>query len=140
MALYRQNFRAHEGVPGRLAAPHGAICVFALTAGTEAEAWRLFRSRELWRLSRDRGVFPPLPSVEEAEAYEYSPDELARIERMRARAIVGAPEQVIAKLSDVAARHGAAEVAVLTPCHDPAARQASFRLLAEANAARPAAT
>jgi hypothetical protein len=26
------------------------------------------------------------------------------------------------------------EVAVLTPCHDQAARQASFRLLAEANA------
>jgi hypothetical protein len=28
---------------------------------------------------------------------------------------------------------------VLTPCHDPVARQASFRLLAEANAALPAA-
>jgi hypothetical protein len=30
-------------------------------------------------------------------------------------------------------------VAVLTPCHDQAARQTSFRLLAEANAALPAA-
>jgi luciferase family oxidoreductase group 1 len=139
LALYRQGFRAHEGVPGRLAAPQAAIAVFALTAATEAEAWRLFKSRELWRLSRDRGVFPPLPSVEEAERYDYSSDELARIERMRARAIVGAPEQVLAKLSEVAAAHGAAEVAVLTPCHDPAARQASFRLLAEANAALPAA-
>ena len=27
---------------------------------------------------------------------------------------------------------GAAEVAVLTPCHDPAARRRSYRLLAEA--------
>jgi hypothetical protein len=34
---------------------------------------------------------------------------------------------------------GAEEVAVLTPCHDPAARQASFRLLAEANQAMAAA-
>jgi len=128
MALYRDGFRPSA----RLAAPHAALCVFALTAATEAEAWRLFRSRELWRLGRDRGVFAPLPSVAEAEAYEYSAEELARVERMRARAIVGAPEQVMAKLKAVAAEHGAEEIAVLTPCHDPAARQASFRLLAEA--------
>ncbi|WP_237216519.1 LLM class flavin-dependent oxidoreductase [Falsiroseomonas oryziterrae] len=138
MAIYRDGFRPQQA-PGRLAAPHGALAVFALTAGTEAEAWRLFKSRELWRLSRDRGVYPPLPSVEEAEAYAYSAEEQAKVERMRQRAIVGAPEQVLAKLRDVAAAHGAAEVAVLTPCHDPAARQASFRLLAEANAALPAA-
>ncbi len=139
MATYRQNFRPHGEVPGRLAAPHAAIAVFALTAPTEAEAFRLFRSRELWRLSRDRGVYPKLPSVEEAEAYDYSPDEQARIERMRARALVGAPDQVASKLQAVAQAHGVQEVAVLTPCHDPAARQASFRLLAEANAAVPAA-
>lgn len=139
MALYREQFRPHPDAAGRLGAPHGAVAVFALTADTEAEAWRLFKSRELWRLSRDRGVFPPLPSVAEAEAYRYGPEELARIERMRAQALVGAPEQVAAKLATLAAAHGAAEVAVLTPCHDPAARQASFRLLAEANAALPAA-
>jgi luciferase family oxidoreductase group 1 len=135
MALYRQHFRPSK----HLAAPHAAIAVFALTASTEAEAWRLFRSRELSRLWRDRGVFAPLPSVAEAEAHQYSPDEQAKAERMRARALVGAPEQVVAKLAAVAAAHGAEEVAVLTPCHDPAARQASFRLLAESNAAIPAA-
>ena len=32
----------------------------------------------------------------------------------------------------MAAAHGVQEVAVLTPCHDPAARQRSYRLLAEA--------
>jgi luciferase family oxidoreductase group 1 len=128
MALYRDGFRPSA----RLAQPHAALAVFALTAATEAEAWRLFRSRELWRLRRDQGVFAPLASVAEAEAYPYSPEEQARVERMRATAIVGAPEQVLAKLEGVAAEHGAQEVAVLTPCHDPAARQASFRLLAEA--------
>jgi luciferase family oxidoreductase group 1 len=135
MRLYREGFRPQPDVTGRLAAPHAAICVFALTAASEAEAWRLFKSRELWRLSRDRGVYPHLPSVEEAEAYAYSEAERAKLERMRERAIVGAPEQVLAKLREVAAAHGAEEVAVLTPCHDPVARQASFRLLAEANAA-----
>ena len=32
----------------------------------------------------------------------------------------------------LAAAHGAQEVAILSPCHDPAARQRSYRLLAEA--------
>jgi len=136
MALYRDGFRPQ---PGRMAAPHAALAVFAITASTEAEAWRLFKSRELWRLSRDRGIYPPLPSVEEAEAHPYSEAEQAKLARMRAGALVGAPEQVLAKLHAVAAAHGAQEVAVLTPCHDPAARQASFRLLAEANAALPVA-
>jgi luciferase family oxidoreductase group 1 len=135
MALYREGFRPSA----HLAQPHGALGVFALTAATEAEAWRLFRSRELWRLSRDRGIYPPLPSVADAEAYDYAPEEQAKVERMRERAIVGAPEQVIAKLAAVAAAHHSEEIAVLTPCHDAAARQASFRLLAEANAAVRAA-
>jgi len=131
MALYRDGFRPSA----RLAAPHAALCVFALTAATEAEAWRLFRSRELWRLRRDQGVFAPLASVAEAEAYRYSPAEQAAVDHMRARAIVGAPEQVLAKLDAVMQAHGAQEIAVLTPCHDADARQASFRLLAEANGA-----
>jgi luciferase family oxidoreductase group 1 len=138
MALYREGFRPHPATAGRLAAPHGALGVFALTAATEAEAFRLFKSRELWRLSRDRGVFPALPSVEEAEAYPYTPEERSRIERMRARAMVGAPEQVAAKLAALAAAHGVEEVAVLTPCHDPEARRSSYRLLAEANAVQVA--
>jgi luciferase family oxidoreductase group 1 len=132
MALYREGFRPHPDTPGRLAAPHAALCVFALTADTEAEAWRLYRSRELWRLSRDRGLFPKLPSVEEAEAYPYSEAERAHLDRLRERAIVGAPEQVGSRLAALAEAHGAAEVAVLTPCHDPGARRRSYELLIQA--------
>ncbi|WP_135467732.1 LLM class flavin-dependent oxidoreductase [Crenalkalicoccus roseus] len=132
LALYRQAFRPHPGRPGRLAAPHAAIGVFALAAETEAEAERLFRSRALWRLHRDSGRYPPLPSVEEAEAYPYTEAERAWVERLRARAILGAPEQVRARLEALARELGAAEVAVLTACHDPLARQRSYALLAEA--------
>ncbi|MBE9605214.1 LLM class flavin-dependent oxidoreductase [Acetobacteraceae bacterium H6797] len=129
METYRASFRAEAG---RLAAPHASITVFALTAATEAEAWRLFRSRELWRLGRDRGVYAPLPSVEAAEAHAYSEAELARIERIRERAIVGDPGQVAAKLKALGGKLGVQEVAVLTACHDPMARRESYRLLAEA--------
>ncbi|MCO6418702.1 LLM class flavin-dependent oxidoreductase [Siccirubricoccus sp. KC 17139] len=131
MQLYREHFQPQPAKLGRLAAPHAALGVFALTAETEAEAWRLYKSRELWRLFRDTGRFPPLPSVAEAEAYPFQPHERDYLDRLRAKAIVGAPEQVKAKLEAMAAAHGAAEVAVLTPCHDPAARQRSYRLLAE---------
>jgi luciferase family oxidoreductase group 1 len=136
LALYRARFRADAG---RLARPHAAIAVFALTASSEAEALRLYRSRELWRVHRSRGVYAPLPSPEEAEAHPWSEAERAQADRARARALIGAPERVAARIASLAAELGAEEVAVLTPCHDAVARQHSYRLLAEASRAVPAA-
>jgi luciferase family oxidoreductase group 1 len=129
LSLYREAFRP---TPGRLQAPLASVAVFALCAETEAAAWRLYRSRELWRLSRDRGIFPPLPSVEEAEAYPYTAAEAAHLERLRPRAIVGSAAQVKARLEALAEQLGVQEVAVLSPMHDPQARRESVRLLAEA--------
>ncbi|WP_159999786.1 LLM class flavin-dependent oxidoreductase [Roseomonas sp. 18066] len=129
LAQYRQSFRA---LPDRLDAPHAALAVFALCAETEAEAQRHFSSRALWRLSRDRGIYPPLPTPEEAAAHPYSEAERQKIERMQARAILGTPEVVRARLEALAEELGAQEVAVLTPVHDPAARRDSVRLLAGA--------
>ena len=130
--IYRQSFQPKPDLPARLSAPYPALAVFCLVADTEAEARRLFRSRELWRLKRDRGMFLPLPSVEEAEAYPYSDLELARLEQIRAQAMVGTPEQVRAKLEALSAAHGGiSEFAVITHCHDAAARQRSYTLLAE---------
>jgi luciferase family oxidoreductase group 1 len=131
MQLYRDNFRPQPDRPARLAAPHAGLGVFALTADTEAEAWRLFQSRALWRLRRDQGQYLALPSVEDAEAHPWTEAELARVEKLKAKALVGAPEQVKAKLEALAERHGASEIAVLTACHDPKARQRSYQLLAE---------
>jgi luciferase family oxidoreductase group 1 len=136
LALYRARFRPDAG---RLARPHAAVAVFALAAGTEAEALRLYRSRELWRVRRSRGLFAPLPSPEEAEAHPWTEAERAQAERGRARALVGAAEHVAARITGLAAELGADEVAVLTPCHDAAARRDSYRLLAEAARALPAA-
>jgi len=129
LSLYRESFRAEAG---RLPAPRAALAVFALCAPTEAEAERLFLSRAVWRLSRDRGIYPPLPSAGEAAAYPATPAEAARIERMREKALIGTPAQVRAKLEALAAELGAEEVAVLSPVHDPAARRESVQLLAEA--------
>jgi luciferase family oxidoreductase group 1 len=127
LALYREQFR-----PGpRLPQPHAAICVWAAAAESEAEAARLFTSRELQRLRRDQGEFAPLPSPEEAAAYGYTEGERARIARLRARGIYGTPDAVAAKLRDLAATLAVEEIAVLTTVHDAEARRRSYTLLAE---------
>jgi luciferase family oxidoreductase group 1 len=126
MALYRQNYRPSERFPQA----YGALCVWAMAAETEAEAARLFTSRERWRLGRDRGVFASLPSPEEAAAYLYSEAEMLRIERLRSRALYGTASAVGDKLRALAAEHGVEEIAILTTLHDPEARRRSYTLLA----------
>ena len=124
--VYREGYRPSPAHP----APHGAICVWALAADTEAEAARLFTSREIFRLGRDKGVFAPLPSPEEAATYVLSEGEHARRERLRARSFFGTPDGVGAKLRALAAAHQVEEIAILTTLHDPEARRRSYALLA----------
>ena len=125
--LYREGYRPSESHP----VPHAAICVWAVTAQTEAEAARLFTSREISRINRDKGIFAPLPSPEEAMAQTLSEGDRARVERLRARSFYGTPDVVGAKLRALAETHGAQEIAVLTTVHDPEARRRSYALLAE---------
>ena len=126
LQLYRETYRPSARHPE----PLGAICVWALAAETEAEARRLFSSRALARLNRDRGIFAPLASPEEAETYPYTDAEHAHIERIAERAIFGTPAMVARKLREIAGECGVQEVAVLTAAHDPAARRLSYTLLA----------
>ncbi len=126
MEVYRQGYRPSPRHPE----PHAAVCVWALAAETEAEATRLFSSRALARLWRDRGVFSPLPSPEEAAAYPYSDADRARLERISERAIYGTPAAVAARLRNMAEQLGVQEMAVLTTAHDAHARRQSYTLLA----------
>ena len=128
IAMYRDLYKPSERHP----APYVSVCVWALAAESEDEAERLYSSRALWRLSRDRGVFVPTPSPEEAAAHPWTDAERARAEKLRARAIVGTGAQVAERLTALALEVGADEVAVLSTAHDPRARRASYRLIAEA--------
>jgi luciferase family oxidoreductase group 1 len=126
IALYRETFRPSNF----LAEPYAALCVWAMAAESEQEAARLFTSREMFRLGRDRGIYNPLPSPAEAAAHHYSASDLARIERVRARAFYGTPDVVGAKLRALAEGLGVEEMAILTTVHDATARQHSYTLLA----------
>jgi luciferase family oxidoreductase group 1 len=127
LALYREHYRPS----GRHPKPYAALCVWALAAETEEKAAWLFRSRELWRLGRDRGVFTPLPSPEEAASYEYTEAERARVERLRERALYGTGPHVGQRLRSLSESRSVDEVAILTTVHNPEARRRSYSLLAQ---------
>ena len=126
LAIYREGYRPSA----RLPAPHAAICVWAMAADTQKEADYLFRSREMWRLNRDRGVFAALLSPEEAASYTLSESDQVRLERLRARAFYGTADGVAGQLNALATEHGVEEIAILTTLHDPEARRRSYTLLA----------
>ena len=126
--LYRRNFRPSAAC----AAPRATICVWALAADSEAEARRLLQTRELWRVGFEQGLRNPLVSPEQAAAHPYTPAERATVEALRRKATVGTPQQVAARLTELAQRLQLDELVVVTWTHDPVARHRSYTLLAQA--------
>ena len=124
--LYRQLYRPTALHP----TPQAVLCVWALAADTEAEAWHYFASRERWKLDRNRGAMGPLPSPEEVALRPYSAAEQMQVNQLRANALVGSGPQVAAKLRALAEWLGVDELVVITWTHDPAAQQRSYELLA----------
>jgi luciferase family oxidoreductase group 1 len=125
---YTRNFRPSAALPE----PQASVAVFTVCADTEAEAWRLARSRELFILRLHGGRPGRYPSVEEAEAYPYTAHERAIVEYNRRRTVAGTPEQVRARLTALAADYGVDELIIVTITHDPKARLRSYELLAQA--------
>ncbi len=128
ISLYRDTYRPSAAH----AAPEPALTVWALAAESTAEAERLYGSRALARLWRDRGKYAPLPTPEEVSSFDATPAEQAKRDRQRERAIIGTAEAVAEKLRALAAAFGVEEIAVLTATHDQMARRRSYALLAEA--------
>jgi luciferase family oxidoreductase group 1 len=123
--LYRSSFR-----PGLVQKPEVTVCVWALAADTEHEAWRLFQSRERTRADRNVGRYGPLLPPEEA-ARDYSESEVAYLTQLRHKALVGSAPQVKAKLEALAAQLSLDELVVITWTWDPAAQRRSYELLAQ---------
>ena len=124
--LYRQLFR-----PSALhSKPEAVLCVWALAADSEAEAWHHFSGRERWKLDRNRGAIGPLPSPQEVQARPYSAAEQVQVDLLRANALVGSGRQVADKLRALAQSHEVDELVVITWAHDPAAQRRSYEILA----------
>ena len=124
--LYRQLYRPSAMHP----TPKAVLCVWALAADTEAEAWHLFSGRERWKLDRNKGAIGPLPSPEDVAAQPYSAAEQIQVNQLRASALVGSGAQLAAKLRMLAESLDVDEMVVITWAHDPTAQRRSYELLA----------
>jgi luciferase family oxidoreductase group 1 len=132
-AAYRERFQPTE----RMGAPALSVGVNVICAPTSEEAIRLASSTRLWRRRLSRGDPGPIPTVEEA-LEELGPAGTRAPRDPAGRLIVGTPEEVTERLIEIAGGYGADELVVLTICHDHAARERSYALLADAFSLVPA--
>jgi luciferase family oxidoreductase group 1 len=128
MRDYRDNFRPSY----RDSAPYCMLAVFVICAATHDEAERLAASIDLRRYQMSQGVDAPIAPTEEALRFTYSDAARAIVQRERVRAIIGTPESVRARLTEMQARTGADELIVVTITGDYASRLRSYELLAQA--------
>jgi luciferase family oxidoreductase group 1 len=126
LKLYRANFRPSESMPK----PQATVCVWALAADTEDEAWHLFQSRARWRMDRNSGRIGPVLPPDQA-VRDYTPSEQVALAELRANALVGSAPQVAEKLRQLAQRLQVEELVIITWTHDAAAQARSYELLAQ---------
>ena len=126
LALYRHNYRATATNPK----PHATVCVWALAAETEDEAWHLFQSRARWRMDRNQGRIGPLLPPDQA-VRDYSASEQVALAELKANALVGSTAQVADQLRKLADRLALDELVLITWTHDPIAQARSYELLAK---------
>jgi luciferase family oxidoreductase group 1 len=124
--LYRRLYKPSARCPK----PQTVLCVWALAADTEVEAWHHFSSRERWKLDRNKGALGPLPSPAEVALRSYSAAEQIEANKLRSTALVGSGVQVAGKLRALADTLEVEELVVITWAHDPAVRKRSYELLA----------
>lgn len=123
LSLYHQLFKPCD----RHSKPQATICIWALVADSDDEARHHARSRDRWRLDRERGVLGPLMQPEQIH---FTPDEDLRLAGMRRRSFVGRAPEVAARIRALAAELALDEIVVNTWAHDPAVRRHSYALLA----------
>lgn len=112
--------------------PHVILGVSVICAPTDEQAERLAATVDLMWLRLRKGEFAPLPSPEEALAYEYSPMERNAIAENRARHVIGSPEAVRAQLDALIAESAPDEIMIVSNIHDAQQRLQSYELVAEA--------
>ena len=125
LAIYRETFKPNA----QLNRPQATVCVWALAADTDEEAWRLLESRARWRMDRNLGRLGPLLPPGQASR-DYSTAEQLALERLRASAIVGSASTVGGRLRQLARQLQVEELVIITWTHEPHAQQRSYELLA----------
>ncbi|MEO8630530.1 MAG: LLM class flavin-dependent oxidoreductase [Betaproteobacteria bacterium] len=125
---YRDDFRPSYREPK----PYSLVAAFVICAHTQEEAERLAISIDLRRLQMARGQEAPIATVEEALQEPLTDGDRELIARERARAIIGTPAIVKARLLELQQQFQADELMVITITGDYPSRLRSYVLLSEA--------
>jgi luciferase family oxidoreductase group 1 len=125
LELYRSSFR-----PGVLAAPYAMICASVLVADSYEQARRLALPGALSFVRLRQGLPGPIASVEEAEAYPWTPQERLFAEQRLDSQVLGTPEQARQQLDRLLSDTAADELMVATAAHAVSDRLRSYDLLA----------
>jgi luciferase family oxidoreductase group 1 len=128
MRAYREQFRASY----RERRPCAMLAVFAICAPTQEQAEALAASIDLRRYQMSQGIDAPIATLAQASAFVYSDQAKALVQRERARAVIGTPESVKARLLALQEQSAADELMVITITGDYPSRLRSYELLAEA--------
>ena len=123
---YRASFRPSAV----LDEPHAMVAVAVICAPTDDQARWLAGPSALSGLLLRTGRLAPLPSPEQAAAYDYTPSDRALVAELTASHVVGSPETVARGLGDLVARTGADELMLSTRVHGFEDRRRSFELVA----------
>ncbi len=127
-ANYRDNFKPSQYLPE----PKINVGVHVVCAETEEEAQRLAAPRNLARLQNITGRAKGIPSVEESLAYQYTRDEFRFVQQYAQVCVDGDPQQVKARLDEIAEMYQTDDLSIVTICHDYDDRRRSYELLAGA--------
>jgi luciferase family oxidoreductase group 1 len=117
------------------AEPHAILGVSVICAPTEEEAEYLAGGMALAWVRIRSGVFAPLPSPEEAAAYDYTEGEQRLVRDFSRLVVVGTPVAVREQLLAKAKECDASELMIVCNLYSHAARLRSYALIAQAFAA-----
>jgi len=126
LELYRRLYQPSERHP----VPQATVCVWALCAERAEDAHHHALSREHWRMGRMRGQLGPLLDPAEVVSRGFRDEDTAALQQMRAKAFVGDPAEVGAKLRALAASLELEHLVVNSWSYHPQVRRDSYALLA----------
>jgi luciferase family oxidoreductase group 1 len=128
LAHYRTRYEPSTEHP----APYAMIAVTAVCAETDAEAERLAAPLRVAIVKNRTGRRAPIVSIEEALAYQFSPEEQAIADEFFTGAVIGGPAKVAAGLVELARDTGADEIMLSSLLPSLGARTRSLQLIADA--------
>jgi luciferase family oxidoreductase group 1 len=126
LELYRSTFRPSA----TLDQPHALVCAAVICAESDGIARTLAEPPALGFLRLRAGQPSTTPTPAETAAYDYTPAERAFIDNRLDSQIIGAPDTVERKLSELLTATSADELMFTTSTFDPADRVRSFDLVA----------